>query len=164
LLFWKKKEQEYAEGLAWFGYALMLPDMDENEVEITVIGNLTIKNTGTSTLNNPMICIRIKPPQDVRLGGKIGSVSHTALMIDGTHAEAWHYIHEDWKDRTLETGEHWLKPNQCKKLEPDGNLTFSNELRVSTEKKEKFVIVEGFFYCDEIQKGIPALNNITINF
>ena len=56
-MFWKKKEQAKAEGLAWFSYAVMLPDMDEDESEVTVIGNLIIKNTGNTTLNNPMICI-----------------------------------------------------------------------------------------------------------
>ncbi|QGQ44707.1 hypothetical protein [Metabacillus sediminilitoris] len=163
-MFWKKKELEYAEGLSWFSYAVMLPDMDEDEREVNVIGNLIIKNTGTATLNNPMICIRIKPPQDVRLGGKIGSVTHTALMIDGTNTEAWHYIDDNWKGKSLETGEHWLKPNHRKQLEPGENLIFANELWISTSKEEKFVIVEGFFYCDEIKNGIAALNTITVNF
>ena len=53
-MFWKKKDKEIIEGLAWFSYTVMLPDIDEDEREITVIGNLIIKNTGTSTLNNPM--------------------------------------------------------------------------------------------------------------
>ncbi|UQD51871.1 hypothetical protein C0971_07320 [Bacillus methanolicus] len=163
-MFWKKKEQGYAEGLAWFSYAVMLPDLDEDEMEVIVVGNLIIKNTGTETLNNPTICIRIKPPQDVRLGGKIGSVTHTALMIDGTNTEAWHYIHDNWKEKTMDTGEHWLKPNHCRQLEPGEKLTFANELRISTSKEDKFVMVEGFFYCDEIKNGITALNNITINF
>jgi hypothetical protein len=163
-MFWKKKEQIIAEGLSWFNYTVVLPDKDENEMEITIIGNLIIKNTSSTTLNNPMICIRIKPPQNVRLGGKIGAVSHTALSIDGTNSEAWHYIHDNWKEKSLETGEHWLKPNHCRQLEPSGYLTFANELRISTIKKDKFVIVEGFFCCDELINGIGALNNIMINF
>lgn len=163
-MFWKRKEQLYADGLAWFSYAVMLSDMDEDEREVNVIGNLIIKNTGTETLNNPMICIRTKPPQGVRLGGKIGSVAHTALMIDGTNTEAWHYIDDNWKEKSIETGEHWLKPNNCRQLKPGDNLTFANELRISTTNEEKFVIVEGFLYCDEIKNGIAALNNITVNF
>ncbi|WP_374723111.1 hypothetical protein [Peribacillus tepidiphilus] len=163
-MFWKKKKHVTAEGLAWFSYAVMLPDMDDEEKEVTVIGNLIIKNTGNTNLNNPMICLRIKPPENVRLGGKIGSLTHTALMIDGTNSEAWHYIDDNWKEKSLENGEHWLKPNHCRQLEPGGSLTFSNELRILTTKKEKFVMVEGFFYCDEIKNGIGALNNITINF
>ncbi|MEH6948249.1 hypothetical protein V7068_14490 [Bacillus sp. JJ634] len=161
-MFFKKKEQVKTEGLAWFSYAVMLPDEDEKEV--TVIGNMITQNTGNVTLNNPMICIRIKPPQDVHLGGKIGSITHTSLMIDGTNAESWHYFHDNWKETTVETGEHWLKPNQCQQLKPGDNVIFSNELRFSTIKEKKFVIVEGFFYCDEIKNGIATLNNITINF
>ena len=99
-----------------------------------------------------------------RLGGKIGALTHTALMIDGTNTEAWHYFQENWRKKSVETGEHWLKPNHPHKLEPGENLTFSNEICISTTKEEKFVIVEGFFYCDEIKSGIGTLNNITINF
>jgi hypothetical protein len=163
-MFWKKKEQLIAEGIAWFNYTVMLPDKDENETEITIIGNLNIRNTSNTPLNNPIICIRIKPSQNVRLGGKIGAVSHTALSIDGTNTEAWHYIHDNWKEKSLETGEYWMKPNQCRQLEPGRNLTFANEIRILTTKKDKFVIVEAFFYCDELINGISALNNITINF
>jgi hypothetical protein len=163
-LFWKKKHQEIVDGLAWFHYAVMLPDIDEDKREVTVIGNLIIKNTGTEILNNPFICIRTKPTKAIRLGGKIGSATHTALMIDGTNAESWHYFHDNWKEKTIESGEHWLKPNHCRQLEPGTNLFFANELRISSTKEEKFAIVEGFFYCDELNQGIGTLNNITINF
>lgn len=163
-MFWKKKDKDFTEGLTWFNYAVMLPDIDEDEKELTVIGSFNIKNTGTSLLKNPIICIRIKPSHDVRLGGKIGSATHTALTIDGTNTEAWHYIDDNWKEKTLETGEHWLKPNQCKQLEPGKTLAFSTEIRILTTKREGYVIIEGFFYCDEINNGFPALNTITINF
>jgi hypothetical protein len=164
VLFWKKKEQKNAEGLAWFSYAVMLPNKHEEEKEITIIGNFIIKNTSGIVLNNPIICIRTTPSQNVRLGGKIGSVSHAALMIDGTNTEAWHYLFDNWKQRSLETGEHVLKPNNCKYIDTEGNLIFSNEIRISTTSEHSFALIEGFFYCDEIKNGFPALNNITINF
>ncbi len=163
-MLWKKKEKAITEGLAWFSYSIMLPDLDEGEEDITVVGNMIIKNIGTTPLNEPMVCIRIKPPQDARLGGKIGSMTHTALMVDGTNTEAWHYFHDNWQEQTIVTGEHWLKPNHIKKLEPGENLTFANELRILTKNEEKFVLVEGFFYSNEIKNGIATLNKITINF
>jgi len=160
-MIWKKKPKATADCLAWFSYTVMLPDIDEKEV--TVIGNMVIRNIGTSALTNPMICKRIKPPQDVLLGGKIGALTHTALMIDGTNTESWHYFHDNWKEQTVKTGEHWLKPNRIQKLEPGQQLTFDYELRISTTKKEKFVLIEGFFYSDEIKNGIGTLNNMSIN-
>lgn len=162
-MFWKNKTKETPEVYVWFSYTVMLPDNDEDDNEVTVIGNMIIKNTGTSVLNTPMICIRIKPPEDVRLGGKIGSVTHTALMIDGTNSEAWHYFHDNWKELADKTGEHWLKPNRLQNLEPGENLTFEYELRIPTTKREKFVSIEGYFYSDEIKNGIGTLNNISIN-
>ncbi len=142
----------------------MLPEENDEEEDITVVGNLNIKNIGTATLNNPIICLRMKPSENVRLGGKIGSASHTALMIDGTNSEAWVYIDDNWKEKAQESGEHWLKPNKSKELERDANLNFAYELRISTNKVGTFVIVEGFFYCEEIKNGISALNSITVNF
>ncbi|WP_057767275.1 hypothetical protein [Cytobacillus praedii] len=162
-MFWNKKPKETAEACVWFSYTVMLPENDEDDNEVTVIGNMIIKNTGTSVLNTPMICIRIKPPEDVRLGGKIGSVTHTALMIDGTNSESWHYFHDNWKEQAEKTGEHWLKPNRHLKLEPGEKLSFENELRIPTTKREKFVLIEGFFYSEEIKNGIRTLNNISIN-
>ncbi|OLS34066.1 hypothetical protein [Bacillus sp. MRMR6] len=163
-MFWKRKEQIIAEGQAWFNYAVMLPDIEEEERDLTIIGNFIMKNTGQKTLNNPIICLRTNPPKNVRLGGKIGSVSHTALMIDGTNTETWHYLFDNWKEKILETGEHILKPNICRYIEPGGNLIFANELRITKTSEQKFVVVEGFFYCDEIKDGIPALNSITVNY
>lgn len=163
-MFWKKKEQSKIEGLAWFNYAVMLPDKDDAEKELTILGNLIIKNNGNKTLNNPMICIRSKPPEEVLLGGKIGSDNHTALMVDGTNTESWHYFHDNWKEITKETGEHWLKPNQTKILEPGELLSFAHELRILMKNEVKFLMVEGYFYCEEINNGITTLNSITINF
>ncbi|CAM3761879.1 hypothetical protein GCM10009865_00970 [Aeromicrobium ponti] len=163
-MFWKKKDPLKAEGIAWFSYSLMLPDKAEEDEDITVIGNLGIRNTGTETLSNPIICIRIKPPKNVRLGGKIGSVSHTALMIDGSNSEAWVYIDDDWKEKALESGEHWLKPYNSRLIETGMNLNFAYELRISSHAEETFSIVEGFFYCDEIKNGFSALNSISVNF
>ena len=64
--------------------------------------------------------------------------------------------HRNW--RTL------AETKSTQKLEPGENLSFAHELRISTTKEEKFVMVEGFFYCDEIKNGIGTLNKITINF
>lgn len=163
-LFWKKKDPLIAEGIVWFSYSIMLPDKAEEEEDITVLGNLMIKSTGNAALNNPIICLRMKPAENVRLGGKIGSASHTALMIDGTSTEAWTYIDDNWKDKALETGEHWLKPNSSRKLEPGMMINFAYELRISPGKEDSFAIVEGFFYCDEMKNGISALNSISVNF
>ncbi|MCM3089949.1 MULTISPECIES: hypothetical protein [unclassified Cytobacillus] len=163
-MFWKKKEPEIVKSIAWFSYSIMLPEKEEDEEDIMAVGNLNISNIGTAALNNPLICLRTKPSENVRLGGKIGSVNHTALMIDGSNTEAWVYIDDDWKEKALSSGEHWLKPSKSKALEQGTNLNFGYELQVSSKKKDRFVLVEGFFYCDEQKDGISALNSISINF
>jgi hypothetical protein len=162
-LFWKKKEEIKTEVHSWFNYSIMLPAKDEDEHEVMIIGNYIIKNTGTQTITNPLICIRTIPSNDVRLGGKIGSVTHTALTIDGTNAGAWEYIHNDWKEKSLETGEHWLKPKQQHQLAPGESIAFSHELSFSLQQKEKVVNVDGFAYFDELKDGTSAINKIMIN-
>ena len=108
--------------------------------------------------------MRIKPPNNVRLGGKIGALTHTALSIDGTNAVAWHYVQEKQKESAKIKGEHWLKPNHLQQMEPNTTLSFSNEIHISTVQENKFILIVGFTYCDEIPNGIPTLNNIIVNF
>ena len=163
-LFWNKKDEKRIEAQSWFSYAVMLPNLDEDEREVIIIGNYMIKNTGNETVNNPIICIGINPTRDVRLGGKIGSAKHSAMSIDGTNTGAWEYIHTDWKKKSLETGEHWLKPKFQPLLTPGETITFAHELSFSLLQKEKLVNVDGFAYFDEIKNGITSINKITINF
>lgn len=164
-MFWKKRIQEQAAGLAWFNYSIVLPDRNEEERNITIIGNFLFKNTGTMILQNPVLCLRIKPLENnIFLGGKIGSVTQSAFSIDNTNTEAWHYLHDNWKQTTMETGEHWLKPNQSRSIEQNETIIFALEIDISTEKKEKYILAEGFFYCDELIDGVRTLNNISINF
>ena len=115
-----------------------------DEREITVIGNLIIKNTGTETLNNPRICIRIKPPQNVRLGGKIGAMTHTALMIDGTNTEAWHYFHDNWRKKPVKLANIGLNQINPNKLEPGENLTFANEFAFLQIRKKNSLSLMDF--------------------
>jgi hypothetical protein len=162
-LFWRKKEETKAEVHSWFNYTIMLPAIDEDEHEVMIIGNYIIKNTGTQTITNPLICIRISPSNDVRLGGKIGSVTHTALTIDGTNTGAWEYIYSDWKKKSMDSGEHWLKPKKLQQLAPEESIAFSHELFFSLKQKEKTVNVDGFAYFDELKNGTAAINKITVN-
>lgn len=163
-MFWKKQQEKRTEGIAWFSYSVLLPERTEDENEMTVMGNFTIKNTGNTPLHHPYICLRIKPRQSIRLGGKIGALTHTALMIDGTNAGGWQYIHENWKQRVMESGEHWLKPNGIDTIMPNETITFSHEGQISLHREEKHAAIEGFFYSDEFKDGLPALNSIMINF
>ncbi|MDR7001027.1 hypothetical protein [Neobacillus niacini] len=163
-MFWRKKVEERIECQSWFSYSVMLPNIEEDEQEVMIIGNYIIKNTGTETLNKPIICIRITPPKDVRLGGKIGSITHTALMVDGSNSAAWEYIHNDWREKSLETGEHWLKPKVNAPLLSNESIAFAYELQFPLTQKEKYVNVEGFIYFDEINQGLASLNKMTINF
>jgi hypothetical protein len=163
-LFLRKKEKQI-ECQSWFSYTLMLPNFEEEEEqEVMIIGNYIIKNTGTEALNNPIICVRVNPPRNMHLGGKIGSFTHTALMIDGTNSGAWEYIDNNWREKSLETGEHWLRPKGIPQLLSGETIAFPNELCFPLKSKDKFVNVEGFVYFDEIKDGSASLNKITINF
>jgi hypothetical protein len=163
-MFWKVKEKKRIEVQSWFNYTIMLPSNDEDEQEVIIVGNYFIQNTGTETLNNPIICIRTNPPGDVRLGGKIGSLTHTGLMIDGSNGGSWEYINQDGKEKRTKTGEYWLKPKDIQQLPPGDRITFANQLSFTLLQNQELIIVEGFCYFDELRKGIASLNKITINF
>ncbi|MED4206752.1 hypothetical protein [Neobacillus mesonae] len=162
-MWWKAKKTKRLECQSWFSFTVVLPSKEEDDQEVMIMGNYIMKNIGTETLNNPIICIKIIPPRDVHLGGKIGSPTHTSLTIDGSSNGAWEYINNGLK-KSLETGEHWLRPKGVQQIESNQSIAFSHELRLSLLQKDKFVTVDGFIYFDEMKDGVASLNKISLNF
>lgn len=149
---------------SYFDYSIILPDRNENEQEVLVIGNYIIKNMGTDALTQPIICIRSSTPEALRLGGKIATLTHEALDETST-LEKWTYVNDDWKEKIEKLGEHWLMAQHRKTLPAHEQLSFTKfELTVTKPQKQNNIIIEGFVYFREIKEGTSSLNNIIINF
>jgi hypothetical protein len=147
---------------AFFNYTIFLPNREEDEEDVMIMGQFMIKNTGSQTLHHPLLCIRLEPAANARLGGKIAYHEHLA-EIDTL--EQWQFVHEDWKEKIRETGEYWLKPKHCLELAPGETLVFSNfELQMRESDIAQLMVAEGFVYAQELREGIASLNTISIHF
>lgn len=150
---------------AFFNYSLVLPEKDEPSEEILIMGSFAMKNQGIKDLHHPIICLRIKPVEGSRLGGKIGTLKKQEPFMNASPLEEWEYVHTDWKDRIKDKGEHWLRPLHCSAIPPGDMLVFSSfDLCFFMPHKSRSVIVDGFVFCDEFPSGVAAANSIIINF
>lgn len=152
---------------AHFSYTTILPESKENE--IMIIGNFILKNIGNTTLNTPIICIRISPAECGKLSGKIKysqplKENEEIELYDELASEQWIYIHENWKELTIKSGEHWLKPIHKTTLQPEEQMNFSNfTLLLSPLEDGGPIIVSGYVYFEELQQGVTSLNQIIVN-
>jgi hypothetical protein len=152
---------------AHFSYSVILPDIEQGEKDILVIGNYIIQNTGNVPLTNPIICIRINPVGFGRLSGKFGpkSIDFDDKIVDEAMGKEWGYVHDDWKDKVRKGGEYWLKPLSKDRIEPGETLTFSTfNLSLNQPKDKNSIIVEGYSYFNEEPNGVPSLNQIVMNY
>ncbi|MBU8906893.1 hypothetical protein [Desertibacillus haloalkaliphilus] len=161
--------RESTEVTAYFTYSIVLPNIAEDEIDTFVIGNFILKNTGTTPITTPLICLKVSPIKSAKLGGKIKmSATKSATeeeMIDESISEEWVYFQSDWQQKAEETGEHWLKPTITNKLEPNETLTFPNfELTLKKPEDASAILVEGFAYSEQLKEGVTALNRIIVNY
>ncbi|WP_096189363.1 hypothetical protein [Evansella halocellulosilytica] len=152
---------------AYFSHSVFLPNTsdpsgDLQDPNIHVIGHFTIENTGTKPLNNPFICFRIKPAQQVLLSGKIRFREQPQNKAFAP-MEEWAYIQEDFRDWIKTKGEHWLRPLHFQQIQPGEKKSFSNfDFTLEPSEGVSQYLVEGFVFSKEIQQGVPSSNSISI--
>ncbi|WP_227939406.1 gp58-like family protein [Alkalihalobacillus deserti] len=162
----EKVEESRIECQVYFSYSTILPKPEEENV--LVIGSFILKNTGNQPLTTPIICIRVTPSEGGKLGGKIKLYSRDKeddRIFDESATEEWVYIHDNWREKIKNNGEHWLKPANQTTIDPGEQISFSNfDLTLSPPEIGNSIVVSGFAYCQELQQGGAALNQIIINY
>ncbi|WP_026690153.1 hypothetical protein [Alteribacter aurantiacus] len=148
---------------AYFSYSTFLPkENEQQDNQIHVIGHYVFENTGNQILHDPVFCFRTKPANRVHIGGKI-RMNQTHDQTWMTPKEEWIYVQNDWKEWVKTKGEHWLKPVHMDTIKPGEKATFSNfDMVISPGKQDEHVLIEGFCYARELQKGIASVNTISI--
>lgn len=143
------KKEEIVRAHAYFAYAVMIPE--EKEEHVTIVGDFVIENIGNTPLNDPIICLRLRPAHHAQLSGKF---SFRQLQEEG----GWTFAVEDWRQKVKE-GEYWLKPIDQPTLLPNEQLRFpSFELRI-----DQTVVVEAFVYFRQLKQGVSSFNHIVVN-
>lgn len=145
----KEMKQDIVRAHAYFTYAVMISE--EKEEPTTVIGDFVVENIGNTPLNDPIICLRLRPPEHAQLSGKF---SFRQLQEEG----GWTFAVDNWRQKIKE-GEYWLKPIDETTLLPNEQLRFpSFELRIV-----QTIVVEAFVYFRQLKQGVSSFNHIVIN-
>ncbi|WP_088103455.1 hypothetical protein [Halalkalibacter urbisdiaboli] len=166
----KQIVEEAIAAQAHFTYSTILPQLEEDEKNVDVIGNLVLKNIGNKALTTPIICLRVTPSESGNLSGKIKLYpskreNEGEQIVEEIASEDWQYVHDNWRERVKEDGEHWLRPLHQTQIDPGDQISFSNfNLTLSPSEAGNSIVVNGFVYFQELQEGVPALNQIIINY
>lgn len=138
--------------ISYFSYSLYLP-MNETE-EHMIIGDFSIENLGTRTINNPIIYLRFSPNSSFDFSGK-----YNVWKNEQQSDAKWERIEVDGMN---EAKDYWLKPINFTKLIPGEKLIFPN-FQIKWANKQQSITVEGFVYSNEFKDGNTSLNQISIS-
>lgn len=151
----------------FFDYSILPPQPNSETPEFLVNGNLLIKNTGTETLTNPVLCIKITPPQSATLSGQIippTLVSGLAMKSNGFD-KGWKYVYDDWRHKIKESGESWIAPIHDVQIAAAQTLPFPFKLTINPNQKERTtIIINGFVYFQQGNQQYRSNNQISISF
>jgi hypothetical protein len=146
-------------------YHLIL-DREEHK-KIKALTNLHIKNTGTGTLNNPIICIRMTPAGGIFLSGQIipKNFADTFGVMNEEGTKGWKYMNDDWFEQIEEKGEIWIAPIQKLSILPNQVESLLNlQMNFQTFEDNKQTIIEVFVFFKENDYKVEAENRIAISF
>jgi len=156
-----------AEVLALFHYSVVIPPHLDEE-EMTVVGDFIIRNNGTVPLHHLIVCLRLSPPKMAVLSGKIvlpQSARTEQQLLASNSGESWTFTQENWREKVRQNGEYWITPLHGSPLEPGEEQRFSQfEVAIRPSGDARSLTVDGFVYCAELPKGVPAANHIAIQW
>ncbi|TMW72955.1 hypothetical protein [Alteribacter natronophilus] len=157
------KQEPVISAKAYFSHSVFLPRQEEEQDhQIHIIGHLTLENTGNQILHDPVFCFRTKPSSRINIGGKIRmrqQQERTWLKPQ----EEWIYVQNDWREWVKTRGEHWLKPVHIDTVKPGERAVFTNfDITAEPGPEDEHLLIEGFCYTREMQKGISSVNTISL--
>ena len=154
---------EKSDILCFFQHSILLPEQDESE--LMIFGNVIIQNQTSSTLRSPVLCLKMKPTASAILSGKIIDEKDIEVSSIPSASLEWRYAHPKWNEKIQNDGEYWIKPIKQTVLKPKDKLLFDSfQVVIPLSSDTTSFILEGFFYSEEWQEGIPFLNKVVLNF
>lgn len=157
-------QEEIVQSEVFFDY-IFYPSKEDKKLIIT--GDFHIKNTGNTTLIQPIICLKIDPIDQVSLGGQIlpPGMADTFGVHSGESLKGWKYMSDDWFDQAQERGEYWIEPIQSLSLAPGEATSLSSFQVTITENEEQHnqVTIQGIVYFREQDLSFPSNNSIVVS-
>ncbi|SER76363.1 hypothetical protein SAMN04487944_109168 [Gracilibacillus ureilyticus] len=154
-----KKIRELVEGMKsslqivpYFTYSLQVSHHSHKENYI--LGTFHVQNVGHQAVNNPMICIKLTPPELFEFSGKyVYPDTKQPMQL----ANAWERMNE-----AANKEEFWLRPKK-ESIAPGETISFSNFQVKWLSDTTYNGSIQGFVYTDEMKEGLHAVNQIQIN-
>jgi hypothetical protein len=159
-----RSETNRLQAEVYFDYSIHVSS-SEKQTHL-IIGNLSIKNTGTEDLYNPVILLRVSPPDSIKLRGQILPPQMTeSLSIQSSRGKrGWKYLEEDWFQKVHEQGEYWIGPINPIRIGSQEVETLNFQLSVTKPAEGNQVMVEGFVFFQEKQIHFPSNNRIIFSY
>jgi hypothetical protein len=139
--------------ISYFTYSLNISH--DSEQESLCLGSYHVHNTGTQSITNPYLCIKIPKESPFSFNGKY-VYEHFNSKLKGQGG--WERTNEKTNKE-----EFWLRPLGKTSIEPNEVISFSN-FQITWSPKESYAgSIMGFAYSDEIKDGIAAINPINLS-
>jgi len=130
----------------FFDYTVIRSELEHQP--LIVRGNLYIKNTGQAILTNPVICLRIDPPDNAQLSGQMlpAHMVETLGIQGADGVKGWRLLKPEELAQEKRPGEHWIAPVHPVHIAPHTVFPFQNfqlSVRTTGHGRGGYVTVEG---------------------
>lgn len=139
-----------------------------SEEEMYIIkGDIVIKNSGNTDVNNPLVCLKVDPVDTISIGGQIlpPDIAETMGVHTSKGISGWKFMYEDWFERAKERGEYWISPIS------DFTITSGEQLKISDVQfivkkpsQQNMARIKSFLITSEQNQKFASQNSITISF
>ena len=131
-------------------------------------GDLHIKNTGDLVLENPLICLKVHPAEQISIGGQILPPSMTkTLGIHGTEGglRGWKFMDNDWFQKAQERGEYWIGAIDNPHISPGESIALPNfQITIVKPEKKITAVIDSIVYFQDKDIPFPSNNSIKVSF
>ncbi|TYR76067.1 hypothetical protein FZC79_07900 [Rossellomorea vietnamensis] len=151
----------------FMAYNVIPPKAHKEDKEYLIFAEMIVKNTGTTPLGKPVLCLKVSPANYMQIQGQ--AIPEKMIDVLATHSSSggekgWKYVYSDWQRRIKEKGEYWITPIQEVKIPPNESLTYSFKMFFTEPIEKTEINVSGFAYFNEGKDQFAGNNQISFSF
>lgn len=134
-----------------------------DERKSLVRGQVLIENTGTASLESPVLCFRFHPEDAANLKGRVYREEDPLAEDDAGGQVRWVIMDSDGSDGERKDGDIWIRPSDQLIVGPGKIITF-NDFQIPFDYQYANTLhVECFVFFNEGTYKIKCANQILIN-
>ncbi|WP_173917519.1 hypothetical protein [Halobacillus sp. Marseille-Q1614] len=157
-------EKQLPTAEVFFDYTIFF---SEKKDRLMTHGKLAIKNTSSTPLYNPVICLKVEPAGCLEVKGQILPPD----LVDGLGvqseegAKGWKFLNKDWLEIASEKGEYWIGPIQRMMIPGRQHLSLDNlQFVIKQPEAGQDVNIYGYVYFNGDKVKFSSNNKISVKF